>query len=137
MLVLKEPDYLYFNPRPPRGGRLAVTIVYQLTGNISIHAPREGGDGGLLQDHRADHLISIHAPREGGDPLIIRNTVFFIFISIHAPREGGDARHSIAQLSEGISIHAPREGGDSKNNRKNSENFCDVYNTISFLHKST
>lgn len=41
------------------------------------------------------------------------------------------------EMDSTISIHAPREGGDRKNNRKNSENFCDVYNTISFLHKST
>ena len=35
--------------------------------DISIHAPREGGD--LHQEyHRAVHSdISIHAPREGGD----------------------------------------------------------------------
>ena len=33
---------------------------------ISIHAPREGGDGGLDAGD-VQHLISIHAPREGGD----------------------------------------------------------------------
>ena len=33
---------------------------------ISIHAPREGGDSDGLQGQRLRH-ISIHAPREGGD----------------------------------------------------------------------
>ena len=35
-------------------------------GNISIHAPREGGDHGY--DYTGQSItISIHAPREGGD----------------------------------------------------------------------
>ena len=56
--------------------------------------------------------ISIHAPREGGDgegtPLSPS-----IYISIHAPREGGDYHSWVnIQLNLEISIHAPREGGD-------------------------
>ena len=53
-----------FNPRPPRGGRRAVGAVPQ-SKEISIHAPREGGDaaGRSYIPHQA---ISIHAPREGG-----------------------------------------------------------------------
>ena len=39
---------------------------YQQQHNISIHAPREGGDKkGLIRFF--DLIISIHAPREGGD----------------------------------------------------------------------
>ena len=34
--------------------------------DISIHAPREGGDD-CIADVLADTTISIHAPREGGD----------------------------------------------------------------------
>ena len=58
--------------------------------------------------------ISIHAPREGGD---VRQTVQvaeLVEISIHAPREGGDKRFAWRLKMDGISIHAPREGGDSK-----------------------
>ena len=33
---------------------------------ISIHAPREGGDGDVWCKYHWDR-ISIHAPREGGD----------------------------------------------------------------------
>ena len=57
--------------------------------------------------------ISIHAPREGGDNriLILRGKCH---ISIHAPREGGDCCPPLLASSTRISIHAPREGGDSK-----------------------
>ena len=43
---------------------------------ISIHAPREGGDGA---DRVADHsdCISIHAPREGGDS---KDAQFYLWI---------------------------------------------------------
>ena len=57
--------------------------------NISIHAPRVGGDryghGDLI-----GIAISIHAPRVGGDPprAILFHLTFHI--SIHAPRVGGD-----------------------------------------------
>ena len=57
--------------------------------------------------------ISIHAPREGGDQqagVVVLNTET---ISIHAPREGGDRRSERRCIVALISIHAPREGGDS------------------------
>ena len=56
--------------------------------DISIHAPREGGDGvDLIEAAFGD--ISIHAPREGGDVVDMAKMPFRM-ISIHAPREGGD-----------------------------------------------
>ena len=79
----------HFNPRPREGGDLdgqAVgdrVVVFQSTPpargatqlvqriarllNISIHAPREGGDGAGRQRPEISLRISIHAPREGGD----------------------------------------------------------------------
>ena len=33
-----------FNPRPPRGGRLQHICPIDVKHEISIHAPREGGD---------------------------------------------------------------------------------------------
>ena len=56
--------------------------------------------------------ISIHAPREGGDG-VTTSTAMVQEISIHAPREGGDARGGYTNIWMHISIHAPREGGDS------------------------
>ena len=59
---------------------------------ISIHAPREGSDVGIVQYF--DVLgISIHAPREGSDELSICGALHRQ-ISIHAPREGSDQRHA-------------------------------------------
>ena len=39
---------------------------YMIGSNISIHAPREGGDQ-IRPRFCAYRTISIHAPREGGD----------------------------------------------------------------------
>ena len=59
--------HIYFNPRPPRGGRPHPPTISVKSRKISIHAPREGGD--LLFQRRLNAVlfISIHAPREGGD----------------------------------------------------------------------
>ena len=79
-----------FNPRSPRGGRLHPllkcfrNVLFQSTPpargatslamllcvpvDISIHAPREGGDQRVTRSISAAQ-ISIHAPREGGDPV--------------------------------------------------------------------
>ena len=68
MLSALASTFAYFNPRPPRGGRL-INITLELPKeDISIHAPREGGDRIERVDGRQDPHISIHAPREGGDP---------------------------------------------------------------------
>ena len=56
--------------------------------------------------------ISIHAPREGGDPVVRFLGGDVEPISIHAPREGGDIPRRLLKQAQLISIHAPREGGD-------------------------
>ena len=112
--------------------------------DISIHAPREGGDAGFPDIEPMD-AISIHAPREGGDcarPASCSPTPSFqstppargatslapiltdtFEISIHAPREGGDIDNGFADtLLTDISIHAPREGGDQPLNMGKSRN---------------
>ena len=58
---------LSFNPRPPRGRRLAARANPPMPENVSIHAPREGGDHNLHSQKPRQALVSIHAPREGGD----------------------------------------------------------------------
>ena len=57
----------YFNPRPPRGGRQPKTRLTGQGSDISIHAPREGGDNKWVTVPYYTIDISIHAPREGGD----------------------------------------------------------------------
>ena len=57
-----------FYPRPPRGGRPAVAgIPRQVCEQISIHALREEGDGGIGPHPGEIEVISIHALREEGD----------------------------------------------------------------------
>ena len=62
--------------------------------SISIHAPREGGDGlGDAQNNRGG--ISIHAPREGGDgPSVIAGHAHKIFQSTPPARGATGSTHS-------------------------------------------
>ena len=123
-----------FNPRPPRGGRRAEGSHHQPRAGISIHAPREGGDGIFGIKAELAVVISIHAPREGGDSLVSDRLTPVSYFNPRPPRGG---RHEPrVQLSDSdlfqstppargatdlvvfqtaltqISIHAPREGGD-------------------------
>ena len=103
-------DIPNFNPRPPRGGRplpppcTADGLRFQST-------PPARGATHLAVKQRTGHEISIHAPREGGDCSHTYQQEA-TQISIHAPREGGDRVQPDGQGQALISIHAPREGGD-------------------------
>ena len=48
---------VHFNPRPPRGGRLRDLLRGFEADGISIHAPREGGDGMNLPTSSAKTFI--------------------------------------------------------------------------------
>ena len=56
-----------FQSTPPARGATAWEAEEIRTRNISIHAPREGGDDNVDGDLQRKYSISIHAPREGGD----------------------------------------------------------------------
>ena len=128
-----KPQLLYFNPRPPRGGRPrrayrqctpprfqstppargATAARRREAGRavISIHAPREGGDMSP-SSIMYNMLISIHAPREGGDPLLLGAFDSYRHFNPRPPRGGRRRRLWRRHGSGAISIHAPREGGD-------------------------
>ena len=55
---------------------------------ISIHAPREGGDGHITQNSSNNRLISIHAPREGGDPMIVPVLMVLLLFQSTPPARG-------------------------------------------------
>ena len=55
-----------FQSTPPVKAATDARISGSILGYISIHAAREGGDGGRKMKH-CKYLISIHAAREGGD----------------------------------------------------------------------
>ena len=78
---------------------------------ISIHAPREGGDIDADSWYGV-FPISIHAPREGGDGDQGRRRCAVLNFNPRPPR-GGRRRFQRQNLYDAwISIHAPREGGD-------------------------
>ena len=150
----------YFNPRPPRGGRLSPPFqnslprLFQSTppargattmnewqqqiAEISIHAPREGGDQMAWAKAKADRVFQSTPPARGAtgrSPLALlparsfqstppargatkrewAQTKEITVISIHAPREGGDRSGAVrCGSARSISIHAPREGGDTE-----------------------
>ena len=63
-----------FQSTPPRGGATVAFRLQNNENNISIHAPREGGDPIIPAECDRSLIapgniapISIHAPREGGD----------------------------------------------------------------------
>ena len=85
-----KQHHLYFNPRPPCGGRLDNIRTVTITVEISIHAPRAGGDKRKYNSKTYERLISIHAPRAGGDVQLDYKLHVGQVISIHAPRAGGD-----------------------------------------------
>ena len=124
---------LFQSTPPARGATRRGTGQLQVL-DISIHAPREGGDCGVLQ--RTHWLLYFNPrPREGGDMLLQPLLQPQNGISIHSPREGGDRSDGNGPVAPGgdfnprpprggrparavkttikaISIHAPREGGD-------------------------
>ena len=78
---------------------------------ISIHAPREGGDFKTLMNMRP-FLISIHAPREGGDTPCFPTLKTICKFQSTPPARGATSECTDLLPDGRISIHAPREGGD-------------------------
>ena len=64
MLVLAA-EGLYFNPRPPRGGRQELAAHPENGQKISIHAPREGGDPEMLGKPGWGQLFQSTPPARG------------------------------------------------------------------------
>ena len=104
-----------FNPRPPRGGRPVLGDQKHGTNIISIHAPREGGDG-VLNDALGEDLNFNPRPPRGGRLQVCQIRLFRSFNFNPRPPRGGRLGNLPAQTHDGaISIHAPREGGDMYN----------------------
>ena len=95
LFLWKNAGKCYFNPRPPRGGRREIPFMLSGYTEISIHAPREGGD--LLSAARAK-----------------RNGPF----QSTPPARGATKPSEAYQSMKAISIHAPREGGDPSPRRR-------------------
>ena len=60
--------------------------------DISIHAPREGGDYQWALDAATLKVISIHAPREGGDPTVEDVAAYVSEFQSTPPARGATAK---------------------------------------------
>ena len=102
-----------FQSTPPARGATGRDALVALHFEISIHAPREGGDI-VFPPLSQTGGISIHAPREGGDRSKRRTKSAKRDFNPRPPRGGRLPVAASTAGTIGISIHAPREGGDSK-----------------------
>ena len=101
----------YFNPRPPRGGRLCLALITAVPAHISIHAPREGGDYPRTAPQADKGHFNPRPPRGGRLFPLIRAWSPFSFQST-PPARGATVAQPVVLPAVPISIHAPREGGD-------------------------
>ena len=79
-------DGSQFQSTPPVRGATPKPSAEPLIQQISIHAPREGGDPGLYRHCGAGHHFNPR-PREGGDSTLTQEERWEL-ISIHAPVRG-------------------------------------------------
>ena len=105
-----ESNEKYFNPRPPRGGRLkrhlsGCLVVYEFQSTPSARRATVSRRRSVPRQH-----ISIHALREEGDHQ--RHTVLYsVAISIHALREEGDTKsHGFNEKQNDFNPRPPRGG---------------------------
>ena len=102
---------LYFNPRPPRGGRhRAVVRDHECRGFQSTPSARRATAAGCCK--RSAMRISIHALREEGDSASWTQTWKLCNFNPRPPRGGRPAKRNVEHGKHHISIHALREEGD-------------------------
>ena len=78
-----------FQSTPPAKGATDYPQQRQATGDISIHAPREGGDDASHCAYVMSDIFQSTPPAKGATDREA-SAHYFVDISIHAPREGGD-----------------------------------------------
>ena len=84
----------YFNPRPPRGGRQLQSYSHPANHQISIHAPREGGDhGGWSARHRQVHFNP--RPPRGGRHQDTEIGCLSLYFNPRPPRGGRQQRCTV------------------------------------------
>ena len=109
------PRWPYFNPRPPRGGRLLPWAWCTCTSAFQSTPPARGATLFVTVHNHLHQVISIHAPREGGDKQHTQEQHTSNNFNPRPPRGGRPAHIRDLATQRDISIHAPREGGDSAN----------------------
>ena len=108
----EDDGLLIFQSTPPVRGATSFEELGVTLTDISIHAPRAGGDnisGGL----RLGRIISIHAPRAGGDAARKCTPTGRMGFQSTPPVRGATELFRRGPRNKGISIHAPRAGSDN------------------------
>ena len=98
-----------FQSTPPARGATMLIAAFQMVADISIHAPREGGDGTPYIIH-ATVEISIHAPREGGDQTMGKPRVLTSYFNPRPPRGGRHLPPFLAGFLDGFQSTPPARG---------------------------
>ena len=137
--MFPRPGKMYFNPRPPRGGRRSHQGGGRRQPGISIHAPREGGDECGHATGHPSRLFQSTPPARGATT---KTAVQYLrqkfqstppargatsaaqtcaatctYFNPRPPRGGRRSTARGSTATNRISIHAPREGGDHRGRR--------------------
>ena len=102
-----------FQSAPPAKGAIPIRTNRQELKTFQSAPPAKGAITTSGRSAMMSWNVSIRAPREGGDRRFVRHSVRRI-VSIRAPREGGDSEMDADATHPRVSIRAPREGGDSE-----------------------
>ena len=112
----------HFNPRPPRGGRLASSSVSPSSCSVFQSTPPARGGDVYPIVIPSIYLISIHAPREGGRRIRGFHSRDIGSFQSTPPARGGDlvVEHG-SGLTSGFQSTPPARGGDEKRHKKQSD----------------
>ena len=105
-----EQSAKFLSTLPARGATIDEFVCEQPF-HISIHAPREGSDGGCGQVRNSGHLFLSTLPARGATGGNGIQWVTFVFLSTLPARGATPVRRRHVSQHR-ISIHAPREGSD-------------------------
>ena len=99
-----------FNPRPPHGGRRVSRTVFTCS-SVFQSAPPARGATPASDEHRLWYEVSIRAPRTGGDLDRAGAAAILVHVSIRAPRTGGDRSARSPARSSSCFNPRPPHGG--------------------------
>ena len=100
----------YFNPRPPRGGRLTHVRDLRIPPQFQSTPPARGATSMVMAAYHRPFLFQSTPPARGATvSAYFYKQVFFI--SIHAPREGGDEEVARQMYSQDHFNPRPPRGG--------------------------
>ena len=100
-----------FNPRPPRRGRRLGPAPAARREQVSIHAPRAGGDG-RMADRETRTLSFNPRPPRRGRPYTHQSALLATLFQSTPPAQGATLSSIATRHIFSVSIHAPRAGGD-------------------------